>query len=216
MLRVIIALLAVGLFAGDALAQTYRQAGDWIARGGIGVVSPDGDGADVSPGVSLDVDDGYAATITVAYMVTDNIGVELLAATPFNHDIDLDGAGTVGETDQLPPTLSAQWHFNPIGRIQPYVGVGVNWTLFFNEDTQGALNGATLNLDDSIGLAGQVGFDWHFGNNWLANIDVRYISIETDAELGGQDIGGAGVGQLKIDDVEIDPWVVSLNFGYNF
>ena len=216
MLRVILAVLAVSLFAGDALAQTYRQAGDWIARGGIGVVSPDGDGADVAPGVSLDVDDGYAATITVAYMITDNIGVELLASTPFNHDIDLDGAGTVGETDQLPPTLSAQWHFNPIGRIQPYVGVGVNWTLFFNEDTQGALNGATLNLDDSIGLAGQVGFDWHFGNNWLANIDVRYISIETDAELGGQDIGGAGVGQLKIDDVEIDPWVVSLNFGYNF
>lgn len=216
MLRVILTVLAVSLFSGNALAQNYRQAGDWIVRGGLGVVSPDGDGADVS-GATLDVDDGYAVTLTGAYMITDHIAVELLASTPFNHDIDLDGAGTVGETDQLPPTLSLQYHFGPFGRIQPYVGAGVNYTIFFNEDTKGALNGTTLNLDDSVGLAGQVGFDWHFGNNWLANLDVRYISIETDAQLGGQDLLGVpGLGQVKIDDVEIDPWVFSINVGYNF
>jgi outer membrane protein len=215
MRRVILTVLAC-LLAGNAMAQTYRQAGDWIVRGGIGVVAPDGDGADLAPGATVDVDDGYAATITVAYMVTDHIGVELLASTPFNHDIDLTGAGTVAETDQLPPTLSLQYHFGPFGRIQPYVGAGVNYTIFFNEETKGALNGTTLNLDDSVGLAGQLGFDWHFGNNWLANIDVRYISIETDAEIGGQDVGGPGIGNIKLDDVEVDPWVFSVNVGYNF
>jgi len=216
MQKIFLTALGLCLLAGNVAAQqSYRQAGDWIARGGLGVVAPDGDGANVG-GSKLDVDDGYAITLTAAYMVTDHIAVELLASTPFNHDIDLQGAGTVGETDQLPPTLSLQYHFGPFGRAQPYVGAGVNYTVFFNENTKGALDGATLNLDDSIGLAGQVGLDWHFGNNWLANIDVRYISIETDAELGGQDIGGPGVGKLKIDDVEIDPWVASINVGYNF
>lgn len=219
MLRVILAALAVSLLAGNAMAQTYRQAGDWIARGGLGVVAPDGDGADIGPGgPTVDVDDGYAATITVAYMVTDHIGVELLASTPFNHDIDLGGGfGTIGETDQLPPTLSLQYHFGPFGRIQPYVGAGVNYTIFFNEDTKGALNGDVLNLDDSIGLAGQVGFDWHFDNKWLVNLDVRYISIETDAKLAGPTTATlTGGSTLKIDDVEIDPWVFSINVGYNF
>ena len=216
MQKFVLSALALCLLAGNLMAQnTYRQAGDWIARGGIGMVDPDGDGADVG-GATLDVDEGYAATLTAAYMITDHIAVELLASTPFNHDIDLDGAGTVGETDQLPPTLSLQYHFGPFGRAQPYVGAGVNYTIFFNEDTKGALNGTTLNLDDSVGLAGQIGLDWHFGNNWLANIDVRYIKIETDAELGGQDIGGPGVGRLEIDDVEIDPFVYSINIGYNF
>ena len=211
MLRVILAVLAVCLFAGDAFAQNYRQAGDWIVRAGLGVVAPDGDGTDVSAGNALglpagtvDVDDGYAATITVAYMVTDHIGVELLASTPFNHDIDYTGLGDIAETDQLPPTLSLQYHFGPFGRMQPYVGAGVNYTIFFNEDTK--IAGTTLNLEDSIGLAGQIGFDWHFGNNWIANIDARYIDIEPKAEINGVDLG----------DVEIDPFVYSINVGYNF
>lgn len=219
MLRVILAVLAVCLFAGNALAQNYRQAGDWIVRAGLGVVAPDGDGADVLPGgPDVDVDDGYAATITVAYMVTDHIGVELLASTPFNHDIDVGGGiGTIAETDQLPPTLSLQYHFGPFGRIQPYVGAGVNYTIFFNEETSGSFAGDVLNLDDSLGLAGQIGLDWHFGNNWLVNLDLRYISIETDAELAGPTTSTlTGGSKLKIDDVEIDPFVYSINFGYNF
>lgn len=213
MLRVILAVLAVSLFAGDALAQSYRQAGDWIVRAGLGVTAPDGDGQDVPAGNALglpagniDVDDGYAATITVAYMVTDHIGIELLASTPFNHDIDYTGLGDIAETDQLPPTLSVQYHFGPFGRIQPYLGAGVNYTIFFNEDTKGAASGTTLNLDDSVGLALQGGFDWHFGNNWLVNADLRWIDIEPDAEINGVDLG----------DVEIDPYVFSVNVGYNF
>ena len=100
--------------------------------------------------------------------------------------------------------MSLQYHFGPFGRIQPYVGAGVNWTIFFNEETD--VPGTTLNLEDSFGLAGQVGLDWHFGNKWIVNADVRYISIEPEGEINGVDIG----------DVEIDPFVYSINVGYNF
>lgn len=206
MLRAILSVLVVCLITSNALAQTYREAGDWFVRGGLGNTNPDGDGQDLGPGTSLDVDDAWAATITVAYMVTDHIGVELLAATPFKHDIKLSGAGDVADTKQLPPTLSAQWYFSPIGRFQPYVGAGINWTVFFNEDTKGALSGSTLNLNDSLGGAAQVGIDWHLNDKWLANFDLRYIDISTGAELDGASLGG----------VEIDPWVYSFRVGYTF
>jgi outer membrane protein len=143
-------------------------------------------------------------TFTGTYMLTNNIGLELLAALPFEHDIELNGS-KVGETKQLPPTLSVQWHF-PIGQFKPYVGVGVNYTIFFDQSTTGALDGADLDLDNSLGLAGQAGVDWFINDNWLINFDVRYISIETDAKVNGD----------KLGTVDINPWIVGLNAGYKF
>ena len=78
---------------------------------------------------------------------------------------------------------------------QPYLGFGVNYTVFFDEDvdnqlietlgalTDGAVDDADLDLDDSFGLAGQVGVDIPFGENWAFNAGVWYIDIETTAEI---------------------------------
>ena len=92
--------------------------------------------------------------------------------------------------------------------MRPYVGIGANWTTFFNTDTIDALAdaGVGLELDDSFGLATQLGADFLLNDNWMVNFDVRYIDIETDATLGGSPIG----------TVAIDPWVLSLSIGYQF
>ncbi len=87
-----------------------------------------------------------------------------------------------------------------------YVGAGINWTIFFDESTTGALEGANLELDDSVGLALQVGADYDIGENWFINADVRYIDIETDATLDG----------AALETVKIDPWVIGLNLGWRF
>ena len=77
----------------------------------------------------VDVDDATGFTINFAYMLTDRWSVELLAAYPYKHDIHLKGTSIkVGETKHLPPTLSIQYHLNPTGAFQPYVGAGVNYT----------------------------------------------------------------------------------------
>ena len=34
----------------------------------------------------------------------------------------------------LPPTLTAQYHFNPHGAVRPYLGAGVNYSIFSKED----------------------------------------------------------------------------------
>ncbi len=94
----------------------------------------------------------------------------------------------------------------PDSNFRPYVGVGLNYTFFFDEETKGALSGADLELDDSWGLAGQVGMDFDVAPNWFVNVDVRYIDIDTKAKLDGVGIG----------TVEIDPWNVGLNVGTRF
>jgi len=197
--------LAGGLLAG--VAQAY-EAGQWLGRVGVYGVFPESDNLSnvLGTGANIDVDNGYTLGFNFTYMVNPNIGIELLAALPFRHDISLSGAGTVGKTDQLPPTLSVQYHIMPQGTVHPYVGLGLNYTNFFNEETEGALTGASLKLDDSWGLAGQLGIDIDVAPNWFVNADLRYISIKSDAKLNGVDIG----------TVDINPWVVGLTVGTRF
>ena len=197
--------LVGGLLAGAA--QAY-EAGQWLARVGAYGVFPESNGLSnvLGTGANLEADNGYTLGFNFTYMVNPNIGIELLAALPLQHDLTLSGAGTVGKTDQLPPTLSIQYHLMPQGTVHPYIGLGLNYTNFFNEETEGALTGVSLKLDDSWGLAGQLGIDIDVAPNWFVNADLRYISIKSDATLNGVGIG----------TVDINPWVVGLTVGTRF
>jgi outer membrane protein len=178
-----------------------REAGDWIVRGGIHNIDPKSDNSDI-----VDVDDAYGISLSGTYMFSPAWGVEILASLPFEHDIGLKDGTKVGETRHLPPTVSIQYHFPLSETIHPFVGAGVNYTLFFDEKTTGPLEGSKLTLDDSIGLAFQLGMDFDVGRNVTLNLDARYIDIETDAELDG----------AKIATVEIDPLAYGLTLGWRF
>lgn len=198
----VLALLS-GLGAGTA--QAY-QAGEWLGRVGVYGVFPESNNLTLGPGATLDVDNAYSLGFNFTYMINPNIGVELLGALPFKHDINLSGVGRIGETKQLPPVLSVQYHLMPEGTVHPYVGLGLNYTNFFSEKTSGALSGSSLKLDDSWGIAGQLGVDVDVAPNWFVNADLRYISIKSDAKLDGVGIG----------TVDINPWVVGLTVGTRF
>lgn len=206
------ALLSAGLILGAGSALAY-QAGDLVVRAGAAGVMPSGDSDEITaiaPGAKVEAQDAWSLGLTFTYMATDNIGVGVLAAWPFEHDIDgsgsIAGAGTVAETKQLPPTVTLQYHFNGGSALHPYVGAGLNYTTFFSEDTQGALSGTSLELDDSWGYALEAGADYDLGNDWLVSGQVWYLDIDTDATV-------SGVGSF---DVEIDPWVVMVGVGKKF
>ncbi|HEX7115129.1 MAG TPA: OmpW family outer membrane protein [Steroidobacter sp.] len=190
--------LAVGSLGAAAEAQ---EADRWIWRAGVHNVQPKSDNHDL-----VNVDSGAMLTFSGTYLVTPNWGVEVLAALPFSHDIDLNGGGRVAETEHLPPTISLQYHFNPTGAMRPYIGAGLNYTLFFSEETTGALAGSKLELDPSFGLAAQVGLDVLLGSDWFVNVDVRWMDIDTDAKLDGS----------KLGTVELDPLVYGLSVGRRF
>jgi len=183
--------------------------------------------------VSLEVDDGTSFGFTVTYMMTANWAIAVLAAAPFKHDINLKatitdllppggsetGSAKIGDTKHLPPTLSLQYHFLPGGMFDIYVGVGFNATLFSSESLNSdardlfealGLTNAKLKLDTSTGVAAQIGADWYFGDQWFANLDVRYIDLGTDATIEGDE------GSVDLGTVNIDPMVYSLMIGYRF
>ena len=200
-------LLAAAMTLATFTAQVSADAGDWLVRAGITNIDPDDDGGSLD-GTNLDVTVKSSASISLegTYMITNNIGVELLASYPFEHDIQLEGVGNIGDTKHLPPTVSLQWHFTQFGAFKPYVGVGINYTYFFEENTRGALSDSDLDLDDSWGAAFQVGVDYNLTDNWFINGNVRYIKIETEAEVDG----------AKVSDVTIDPWLLGAQIGYRF
>jgi outer membrane protein len=168
----------------------------------------------------VSVDDDTQLGLTVEYMLNSNWGVEVLAATPFSHTASAKG-GTlstltddVADVKQLPPTVSAVYHFNNGEELQPYVGVGINYTVFFSEDlssdTVAVLGDGNVELDDSWGLALQIGVDYHLNERWLVNASVRWIDIDTEATIK-LDSGS------RVDvDVDIDPMVYSVMVGYKF
>lgn len=209
---VLAAALVGGLLGG--VAQAY-EAGNWIGRVGIWGVFPKSDNLGNvagTGGADLNVDDGYSLGLNATYMVNPNIGIEIIGALPFKHDIKLSGSkkkgvdGEVASTYQLPPTLFLQYHFMPTSTVRPYVGVGLNYTYFWDEETKGALDGAKLELDSSWGAAGELGLDIDVTPTWFMNAVVSYMDIDTKAKVNGKSIG----------TVSIDPWVVGLNIGTRF
>lgn len=202
------ALLALG-FAATAVPAHAVQQGDWLIRGGVGHVSPTGEGQ--SAVGKVEADSATSLAINFTYMLSDNLGVELLGALPFKHDIDLEGAGTVGEAKQLPPSLILLYNFNPKSTARFYAGAGLNYTTFFSEETSDALAGTDLELDDSFGLAVEAGVDIDINKDMFFNASLWWIDIDTEAEITS---GGAPV--VPKFDVEIDPWVLFVGVGWRF
>lgn len=204
------------LAAATALTMTTAfavPAGTWSVAAGAHYVDPKSDNGTLANGaIAVKVDGDVRPTISGEYFIANNIGIELLAAIPFHHDITLTDVAT-GEkldakTQHLPPTLSLQYHFDGYNmpmNAKPFIGVGVNYTNFFKEKLNNP-TGSELKLDDSVGVAGHIGLDIPFAATEAFRIDARYMDIKTDAKLNGADIG----------EVDISPWVYGVAFVKQF
>lgn len=205
-------LLLAALSASLAMPAFAQSAGTrTIGIGAHNVVPKSGNGTlTATPLGDLEMDVGSNArpTITAEYFLKDNLGLEVLAALPFQHDIDVAGVGKVGSTKHLPPTVSLQYHFGN-GKVKPFVGIGVNYTRFFGTKTDGPIDGSELDLSDSWGLAGHVGIDFQLSEKGAVRIDYRKIDIDTDVKLDGADLGTRNT-------VSIDPSVYGVAYVFSF
>ena len=199
-------LLAASL-AAVALPAAAQSAGDWTIGIGVHQVDPKSDNGVLANGtLPLSINSDAKPSPTFEYFIRENLGVEVLAAWPFQHDISVKGVGRVGSTKHLPPTVSLQYHFNDKGVVSPVLGVGLNYTTFFSEDTRGALDGTSLKLGDSWGLAAHAGVDFRLGNGGAIRIDARWIDIDSSVRLDGAGLGTAN----------IDPWVYGAAYVHRF
>jgi outer membrane protein len=186
-----------------ALPAAAQSRGDWTLGFGVHNVDPKSDNGSLDatalglgPLPPTEVGSSMRPTITAEYFIRDNLGIEVLAALPFQHDIEIRGVGKVGSTRHLPPTVSLQYHFANTSKATPFVGVGLNYTTFFSEDTTGALAGTELSLDDSWGLAAHAGIDFAVGERSAIRIDVRWADIDADVKVNGIQVGTADIDPL--------------------
>ncbi|WP_447729793.1 OmpW/AlkL family protein [Pseudoxanthomonas suwonensis] len=185
---------SLAALAAPAFAQS---AGDWTLGVGLHQVAPKSDNGKLANGtLPLDVDSDFKPSVTFEYFIKDNLGIEVLGALPFKHDIAIKGVGKVGETKHLPPTIALQYHFNSAGKVSPLLGVGINYTTFFSEDTTGILSGSKLKLDDSFGLAAHAGVDFKVSEKASLRVDVRWADIDTDVKVDGAKLGTANIDPL--------------------
>jgi len=231
-------LLATSLLAAAVAAPSAyaHQAGDILVRAGAVHVSTNENSSKINvsavgkvPGTKASLNNDTQLGLNFAYMVTDNIGVELLAATPFKHDVKVSGVdaalstttvdGKLGTLKHLPPTLSAVYYpMSGSSAFQPYVGAGINYTWFFDEKVSSRAKNSeagfrNLSVKNSWGLAAQVGADYMLTDNIMINAQVRYIDIDTTAYV---DTGvDTGLGRAKVN-VDVKPWVYMAGIGYKF
>lgn len=206
MKRLLLSALATSLLAA---APAAAEQGDWIVRLRALNVIPNEDATITPIGGNVDIDSSVVPELDITYFVQSQWAVELiLGVTP--HDVAAVGtaAGDIdlGDVTLLPPTLTLQYHFNPDGQVRPYLGAGVNYTTFFNEDLPNGSALSTISYDDSFGLAAQAGVDFALQDGWLLNLDVKYIDIDTDVLIDG----------AIAADVQIDPVVLGVGFGRRF
>ncbi len=206
-----LALMALMGISGVAEA---HQAGDFFMRAGTATVRPSASSDNVLGMGEFNIDNNTQLGLTFDYMVTDNFGVELLAATPFRHKVGLGPTGTLATVRQLPPTLMAQWYFGDANsKLRPYVGAGINYTMFFDtkfNDTGKGAGLSNLSVKNSWGAAGQVGMDYMLDKNWMLNMSVWYINIDTKVEFDSATAGRQSI------DTKINPWVFMFGAGYTF
>jgi len=208
-----LAAVILAMTAVMPVVASAHQAGDFFMRAGSATVRPTESSDNVLGMGSFSVDNNTQLGLTFTYMATDNIGVELLAATPFRHRIGLATTGNLAEVKQLPPTLMAQWYFlDSNSKARPYIGAGINYTNFYDADFNQTGRDAglsDLSVKNSWGVAGQVGLDYELTPDWMLNMSVWYMDIDTEVKFK------AGDEQQNIK-TRIDPWVFFFGAGYRF
>lgn len=226
----------LGMIVAFVPSLLHAEAGDWVVRARAVNVAPNEDSklgqtvddllgfAAMTPSAELHVSDKVIPELDISYYFTKNIAAELILAVGTRHNVNIQGdsAGVVGNqalgsVNLLPPTLTAQWHFNPDQMFDPYVGAGINYTIMLDRNLKGstgAIAGNKIKIEsDSWGPALQAGFDINLKDGWLINADVKYVWLDTDVKLKGAVTGNAW---RKIDSLDINPWVVGIGIGKKF
>ncbi len=176
----------------DDVAYSWWNAGDVFVRLRGVAVLPDSKSSG-TPGVTAG--DSFIPEADISYFLTKNIAVEAICCVT-KHDVKLNG-NKIASTTLFPPTVMLQYHFD-MGKFKPYLGAGVNYTVFF-DNTNG------LKLDNAWGAAVQAGIDYNVSGNWFANIDFKKLWVGTDFDYKG-----------NTGHIDIDPIIVGAGIGYRF
>ncbi|WP_434221447.1 OmpW/AlkL family protein [Mesorhizobium opportunistum] len=175
----------------------------------LGVITEDSGYVNTVPGSGLSFSDTVPPELDISYFFTDNIAAELILGTTYANiegQGAIGGLGNIGKVWLLPPTLTLQYHFTNFGAFKPYVGAGVNYTIFYNQDAGSA---DALKVKNTFGTALQVGFDYMVDQHWGVNFDVKKVFVKPDFDVT---VDGAKL----TGQADLDPWLIGAGVTYRF
>lgn len=206
--KLIVSALMTALLGTSALAMAQQKSeeGNWLVRArAVGLYTEQKNDA-FSGGNqdALKVSNSFLPELDISYFFTKNIAAELILALPQKHEVKLNGS-SLGHFQQLPPTLTLQYHFDVTPQIKPYVGAGVTYLRTWGSDLD--KNGLTVRANN-VGAALQVGVDYKLDKNWSLNADIKKIFLDVD-------VNGAD-GQTRVTTIHLNPLVAGVGVGYRF
>lgn len=225
--------LAFALMAMTLLSMNYANAQygnknedfkKWMVRLRVVGVAPNESASIGVIGGDVKITNTFIPELDITYFFTKNIATELVLGTTKHNvntvgsDISAVGGSTnaavdLGSVYLLPPTLTVQYHFFPMSEkvFKPYVGAGVNYTIFYNEKPGDVVKG--ISYDNALGFAAQGGFDLMLNDTFFINMDVKRLFLKTDVTVDASNLASG----LSIPaKVTIDPWLLGFGVGMRF
>jgi len=225
MKKIVFAFMAMSLLAtnfANAQEENNEDFKRWQIRvRGVGVV-PDESAKIGVIGGDVNISNTLIPELDFTYFFTKNISAELILGTTKHEvstvgsDISAIGGPTsanidLGSVYLLPPTLTAQYHFFTDEVFRPYVGAGVNYTIFYNEKQGSVVKG--IEYENALGYAFQAGFDLMINDKFFVNVDVKKLFLKTDVKV---DASNLATGLSLPAEVEINPWLIGFGVGMKF
>lgn len=228
MKKIVFALMTISLLSVNfANAQDENKTEDfkkWQVRvRGVGVIPDESANIGVIGG-DVDISNSFIPELDFTYFFTENIAAELILGTT-KHDVKTTGSDIsavggstnasvdLGSVYLLPPTLTVQYHFFPMKEkiFKPYVGAGVNYTIFYNEKAGSVVK--DVQYDNAFGFAAQLGFDLMLDDTFFINLDVKRLFLSTDVTV---DASNLAAGLSIPAEVDINPWLLGFGVGMKF
>lgn len=164
---------------------------------------------------------GDATTLLLAYTRRLNQHWEFEAdmGIPPRHDVNGTGTlkpfGVIARVKQAGPTVFVNYNFGAEeNKFRPFLGVGVNYTHFFDAQSSSSGNLASggptkISLSDSVGLAAQVGASYKLTDRWSLVGSIVAAKVKSDMT--------ATTGSLeRKTTIDFRPVVYTLGVAYRF
>ena len=170
----------------------------------------------------VNISNSFIPELDFTYFFNKNVAAELILGTT-KHDVKTTGSNLtaiggpasaevdLGSVWLLPPTLTLQYHFYPTKTLKPYVGAGLNYTIFY-----GVKSGAVKDVkyDNAFGFALQGGVDYMLTDKYFLNFDIKKLFLKTDVDV---DASNAVPGATSVPaKVNIDPLLIGFGVGMKF
>ena len=218
-IKSLVAAMAAVASLAPIAAQAQAEENPWMLR--VRAVYVDwqngqANGSSTAAGVqtnNITATNQWLPEFDVSYFFTKNIAAELVLSYPQPVNINSNlTSGPTGTINALPPSLLLQYHFTDLGALKPYVGAGINYTIFGNRNnfSIGGVSNALTVSQNSVGFVGQIGADYMIDKNWGVNLDLKYATMSTT--VTGQNVApGQDLGKLTLN-----PFMPAIGVTYKF